>query len=182
MRYSSEADAEAAGIPRRIDGARLPLDAMNALADMVAKLRAADRRRDLDECLTLATTAFRKSHEVKDGVWMPRSIIRLGTSDDGPLVPNRYAPVAQRRRELSAEAITAAGRCTEEAAHLEAARLIREQIEEDALPICGRQPTRPDMVLLVSLLRAAAALGTTSARRANTIRAAIERDLEITVG
>jgi hypothetical protein len=178
VRFKTLKDAEAAGIPPRIDGAKVTLDAANALGDIVAKVREANRKRDVEEIFDIAIGAFRKSHEIVGGEWRPVAYVRLGANGDGPLLRNKFATGAGRRRALARETAVVAGDVAHEAEGSEAAEAMTESCLDYLYPLVNcREVMRDDMVILEAILRVAVAMDKPSSERAAQLLRVVQEEI-----
>jgi hypothetical protein len=166
--YREAADAVADGFPTHLDGARMDISAINALAKMASVVREANPTWAPEVVMGQAASAFRRSFEIDGVSWKAKGLIRLGGA--GPLVVNRFADKAQKRKAVVREAAVVIGKCVAEATGSEAGRTLRESCDEWLLPLCnGRAPDVEDMPVVRSLAHMATTLGTKSARLAREV-------------
>ena len=70
MPYRSRAEAEKAGATVELDGAKLSLPQINAIAAVADRLKSEDK---VDSPYAVAVSAFKKSHKIEGGKWVEKN-------------------------------------------------------------------------------------------------------------
>jgi len=90
MPYKSLAEAKEAGAKTELDGARLSLTQINAIAAVADRLKSQDK---VDSPYAVAISAFKKSHKVEGGKWVERNPEKELSAEEESLTSFIYGEV-----------------------------------------------------------------------------------------